>query len=68
MAGKEKSVASDLGVDVVSREPWQHGDKPVVYIHVYYWNNMTSEQQEALKVLADVIVVPDEPTPETPEA
>lgn len=68
MAGKEKSVASDLGANVVSRDPWQHGDKPVVYIHVYYWNSITAEQQEALKDLADVIVVPDEPTPEVEDA
>lgn len=68
MAGKEKSVADVVDGDVAGREPWQHGDKPVIYIHVYYWNNMTAEQQDALKVLADVIVVPDEPTPESPEA
>ncbi|WPJ68496.1 hypothetical protein OMDBNIEC_00010 [Salmonella phage STP-SP5] len=72
MAGKENAVASatvSIAESQVSqREPWKHGDKPVIYIHSYYWDNMSVEKQASLKELADVFIVPEDVVPpETPE-
>lgn len=73
MSPKENAVVSDTVAVAIApppvENPWMHGDKPVIYISPYYWDQMATQNQEIYINLFRVILTPAEPSsvPDTPE-
>lgn len=63
MGTKEKAAVDAVVSDSEELKPWQHGDKPVIYIHPFYWDSLSVDAQTDLQDNYRVQVTSDLPAP-----
>lgn len=64
MSAKEKSteiVTSNVVEGAVELQPWEHGDKAVVYISQFWWDALSVEDQTLMNETYRVTILPAEP-------
>lgn len=68
MSSKENAAATATAAPTVNPvppvpEPWKPGDKPVAYVHPFYWGVMTPDQQKTMQTTFAIILTEEVPGP-----